>query len=206
MMKMIIDQIEDKDDRELIEVLKELLDERREQELAQELKFEELEHYRETKKENESVFTDEDLKNLLRMLDEYRGKDFDGLTESNDENDAEMDKRAKEYLKKVAPRSLKGKKFKPGLLEEKIERIKEKFPELAEDIDALKPKVPRSLDDETFFPDMAGHEAEHARIASNIGLYPRGFRHYQNYEMYRRKFPNRTIADYTEDSKSQSSS
>lgn len=34
----------------------------------------------------------------------------------------------------------------------------------------------------------------------NIGRYPVGFRHYENFENYKIKFPHATIADYTNDS------
>lgn len=52
-------------------------------------------------------------------------------------------------------------------------------------------------------PDHRGYHFEMDRIESNIGMYPRGFRHYQNYEMYLRKFPKATINDYTEDMNAQ---
>jgi hypothetical protein len=74
-------------------------------------------------------------------------------------------------------------------------------PELAEHLDQGEPIVPRTLLEGEFLPDHRGHHREMDRIDSNIGMYPRGFRHYQSYEMYHRKFPRSTISDYTEDSK-----
>ena len=52
-----------------------------------------------------------------------------------------------------------------------------------------------------FLPDHRGYHRVMDRIDSNIGMYPRGFRHYQSFEMYERKFPKASIMDYTEDSK-----
>jgi hypothetical protein len=41
------------------------------------------------------------------------------------------------------------------------------------------------------------------RINANLGRYPIGFRHYENYINYNKQFPEKTIADYQEDMNSQ---
>jgi len=44
-------------------------------------------------------------------------------------------------------------------------------------------------------------DKEMNRIEANIARYPIGFRHYENYNNYRVKYPERTIEEYTADSK-----
>lgn len=46
------------------------------------------------------------------------------------------------------------------------------------------PKVPRSLVENEFYPDHYGHYKELDRLNKNIGRYPVGFRHYENFEQY----------------------
>ena len=41
------------------------------------------------------------------------------------------------------------------------------------------------------------------RLEANIGRYPIGFRHYENFMNYNKQFPERTIEDYRDDMNSQ---
>ena len=39
------------------------------------------------------------------------------------------------------------------------------------------------------------------RVEDNVGRYPVGFRHYENFQNYNTKYPERTIEDYMSDGK-----
>jgi hypothetical protein len=63
------------------------------------------------------------------------------------------------------------------------------------------PDFARSLVSGEFIPSGPEWQKEMERIEANIGRYPIGFRHYENYENYKAKFPEASIQDYTADSK-----
>ena len=65
------------------------------------------------------------------------------------------------------------------------------------------PDVARSYVDGGFLPDERGWNKESDRIKSQIGRYPIGFRHYENYTHYSKQFPDRTIQEYIDDINSQ---
>jgi hypothetical protein len=50
-----------------------------------------------------------------------------------------------------------------------------------------------------FLPNERGWNHEIDRIKSNIGRYPLGFRHYENYHNYVKQFPERTMEEYIND-------
>lgn len=53
---------------------------------------------------------------------------------------------------------MKGKPLKPTLADVKLEQLKKKYPELAEELDSLRPKIPRSMTNDMFIPDIHGKE------------------------------------------------
>ena len=55
------------------------------------------------------------------------------------------------------------------------------------------PDFARSLVSGEFIPSGPEWQKEMERIESNIGRYPIGFRHYENYENYILKNPDATI-------------
>jgi len=50
-------------------------------------------------------------------------------------------------------------------------------------------------------PDIKTMMDENIRFESNIGRYPLGFRHYENYYNYILKYPKATISEYQNDGK-----
>lgn len=90
----------------------------------------------------------------------------------------------------------------PSILELRERELIEKDPVYARmSQDFEKPKVPQTLVAGEFVPDHRGHIHEVERINKNIGRYPVGFRHYENFHNYQLKFPERDMTDYIEDSK-----
>lgn len=59
--------------------------------------------------------------------------------------------------------------------------------------------MPVSLVQGSFIPNRIGFEKEMQRIESNVGRYPHGYRHYENYHNYKLQFPDATIGDYQKD-------
>jgi len=62
---------------------------------------------------------------------------------------------------------------------------------------------PFSLISTHFMPDIKTKLDENIRYESNIGRYPLGFRHYENYYNYLLKHPKASISDYQNDINSQ---
>lgn len=58
-----------------------------------------------------------------------------------------------------------------------------------------------SYADNAYVPDIQATWDELERIESNLGRYPHGFRHYENYHNYLQKFPKASLLEYQEDSK-----
>ena len=82
--------------------------------------------------------------------------------------------------------------------------MRDKDPIFAALLDSVKgPRHTRSLVSGEFIPTEKGYHEEMDRVESLIGRYTIGFRHYENYENYRVKYPDRTIEDYIEDINSQ---
>ena len=82
--------------------------------------------------------------------------------------------------------------------------LRKEDPTFANMVDQLSgPDIPHSYIDEAFLPDEHGYYKEVDRIKSNIGRYPIGFRHYENYQNYVKQFPDRTIDEYVTDVNSQ---
>lgn len=59
--------------------------------------------------------------------------------------------------------------------------------------------MPISLVSGEFQPNKYGRIKEMQRIEANIGRYPMGYRHYENYHNYKLQNPNSTIQDYQTD-------
>jgi len=53
--------------------------------------------------------------------------------------------------------------------------------------------VPVSMIEDEFLPTREGYDREMSRIEGNIGRYPFGFRHLENFISYQRKNPKATI-------------
>ena len=97
-------------------------------------------------------------------------------------------------------------KPKPTLFEKKLADIRAKHPDLVDLIDEVagpQDTLARSLVDGEFLPNAREWHKEMDRIESNIGRYPVGFRHYENYHNYMLKYPERSIDDYAHDMNSQ---
>ena len=91
---------------------------------------------------------------------------------------------------------------KPTPFEQKLQEMKDKDPVFARMVNMLDfHQEPESLVDNEFVPDERAYAKEAERLESMRGRYPWGFRHYENYLAYKRKFPEATIQDYREDSK-----
>lgn len=60
------------------------------------------------------------------------------------------------------------------------------------------PKVVESVSDEVYGLTHKDHHREMERIESQVGRYPTGFRHFENYEFYNLHHPDATMVDYQE--------
>ena len=91
---------------------------------------------------------------------------------------------------------------KPTPFELKLKELRERDPVFARMEQMLdRHQEPRSLVDNEFVADEKEYAREADRLESMRGRYPWGFRYYENYLAYKRKFPEATIHDYREDSK-----
>lgn len=60
---------------------------------------------------------------------------------------------------------------------------------------------PHTFYDQRYVPTIQEHYDEMERKEANLGRYPFGFRHYENYNLYRQRYPDATLDDYTIDGK-----
>ncbi len=58
-----------------------------------------------------------------------------------------------------------------------------------------------SMSQDEFILNLENQHKHRKIVNSTIGRYPIGYRHYENYENYRIKYPERSIQDYHEQSK-----
>lgn len=65
------------------------------------------------------------------------------------------------------------------------------------------PKFAKSVVQEEWIPTQREYEKEMDRSESNIGRYTVGFRHYENYNNYKKKFPGASMEDYANDMNSE---
>ena len=80
----------------------------------------------------------------------------------------------------------------------------EKHPELGPIFEKMKgPRYSKSLVDGEWIPTRKEYDLEMNRVDSNVGRYPVGFRHYENWQNYTFKYPNATMEDYRDDVNSQ---
>lgn len=108
-----------------------------------------------------------------------------------------------EWVQDKLPRR-KQKKLQPDVAQRIEERLKREHPELAMIFERLKKdNYPKSLVTGEFFPSRKEREKELDRIESNIGRYPVGFRHYENWQNYTSMYPDATLEDYRDDLNSQ---
>jgi len=100
------------------------------------------------------------------------------------------------------PWHIRQKKQPPTALERKEAELRAADPVFASIMDEVTgPKYAKSLVSGEFLPTEKGFHEEMDRVESNIGRYPIGFRHYENFVNYRLKYPESTIQDYTADGK-----
>ena len=105
-----------------------------------------------------------------------------------------------EWIKTVC--TIRRKKRTVTYLDKKVAELKAKRPELAEVLDELKGHdYSQSLVGGEWIPDTKNYFKEIDRIEANIGRYPVGFRHYENWQNYTMKYPERTMDDYQIDRK-----
>ena len=87
-------------------------------------------------------------------------------------------------------------------LDQKVAELKAKRPELSAILDELQGQdYSESLVGGEWIPDTKNYFKEMDRIEANIGRYPVGFRHYENWQNYSMKYPDRSMDDYQIDRK-----
>jgi hypothetical protein len=87
-------------------------------------------------------------------------------------------------------------------VDQKIEELKVKRPELGPILDELQNQpYPESLVGGEFIPDTKNWFMEMDRVEGNIGRYPVGFRHLENWSNYNMRYPEKTMDDYQIESK-----
>jgi hypothetical protein len=80
------------------------------------------------------------------------------------------------------------------------EKLRQEHPELAMVFDKMKKDTyAKSMVDNEFVPSRKESMKEMERIESNIGRYPVGFRHYENWQNYTSVYPGATLEDYRDD-------
>lgn len=60
-------------------------------------------------------------------------------------------------------------------------------------------EMPISMVSGSFRPNKYGRIKEMERIERNVGRYPMGYRHYENYHNYKLQYPDASIHDYQND-------
>jgi hypothetical protein len=141
--------------------------------------------------------SDEDLERLMDLHRKDRGLHLNDIEDEEEYKEAWL-----EWVKTKVPSNYRINP-KPFNEAERFERqMREQRPEFGEMLDHFdsgKPKFVESLLDDEWVPTQRGYEEEMDRAESHIGRYPVGFRHYENYQNYREKFPESTLEDYTND-------
>lgn len=119
------------------------------------------------------------------MIDETAAKDF------------KTEEQAQAYFDKLAEDRWKKKKVRRPVKEVDVrEKIDPYYAHLKDD-----EETPSSIFENEFLLEDEDAFKEYERIEKNIGRYPRGFRHFENYYNYRVFKPQSSIEDYTQDSK-----
>ena len=135
MIDMLIETVQDPEERDVILMMKEMYEQNKEDFRRAEGGLGEVEDNR------ANIFSDKDLKELLEMV---KASSPDSLLEFKDDQEA-LDEKCRDWLASQLPISLRGRKLKKSLLEERVDQLKKENPELSEYIDAQKPVIPRTL-------------------------------------------------------------
>jgi hypothetical protein len=95
-----------------------------------------------------------------------------------------------DWIKDKIPKHYSVKPPKATEWEIRDKELRKTNPVYAELADYLKgDDLAESILGDEFVPTLKGWHKEMDRIESNIGRYPRGFRHYENYINYRQYYP-----------------
>ena len=137
------------------------------------------------------------------MMEYYKEESGAHLDEIEDEEEY-IEKWMEWVMPKITIKYGRKKRLPPTKWDQKIEQIRKEDPTGAHLVDQLQgPDIPHSYVDSEFLPDERGYYKELDRIKSNIGRYPIGFRHYENFQNYVKQYPDRTIDEYVNDINSQ---
>lgn len=195
-----IEEHDGKDALDLFEATTKLIEEKRAKEREQDRADGDPSSDGEEASDSASHLTGSRFQEVIDYLKESRGHH---LNEFADDEDVYTEKWS-EWVQTQAARHLEGPRPGPDPLEKLEQEWRESDPlhaHLEEQLDG--PKVPRSLLAGQFLPDTRGWHQEMDRLEANVGRYPIGFRHYENYLNYNKQFPERTIEDYHHDMNSQ---
>lgn len=158
----------------------------------------ESEDIEEFERKTKGFLSEEEYRKLVDYIRHETGLHLDEIEDEEEYKTAWV-----EWVQDKLPRR-KAKKLGPDLTVQFEQKLKKEHPELSLIFERLKQEnYPKSLVDGEFFPSRREREKELQRLESNIGRYPVGFRHYENWQNYTSVYPDATLEDYRDDLNSQ---
>jgi hypothetical protein len=164
----ILEEIEDEEDKAITKELLKMVREKKEKEVEQDIEDGDYDY------EGDDL-DDADIAEIQKIYMEEKGFHLNEIEEEEAFIDAWL-----EWVKDKV--NLKKKKRTPSYLDTKVAELKKKRPELGPMLDELQSQdYSESLVGGEWIPDLKNYHKEMDRVEANIGRYPVGFRHYENW-------------------------
>ena len=184
----MLESIKDDEEKEIAKELFKFVNERKAKERAEDIQDGDYE-------EEDITINDVDLAEIEKLYIEENGLHLNEIEDEEEYLNAWV-----EWVQTKI--QVRRKKRTKTYLDRKIDELKAKRPELSAILDDLKGQdYSESLIGGEWIPDTRNYFKEMDRIEANIGRYPVGFRHYENWQNYSMKYPGKSMDDYMVDSK-----
>jgi hypothetical protein len=184
----VLDEINDDEEKEIAKELFNFVNERRAKERAED--FEAGEEW-----DEDIALNDADIAEIEKLYIEENGLHLADIEDEEEYLAA--------WIEWVQTKiQVRRKKRTVTYLDKKVAELKVKRPELSAILDELQGQdYSESLVGGEWIPDTKNYFKEMDRIEANIGRYPVGFRHYENWQNYSMRYEGKTMEDYSNDRK-----